>query len=71
MPEILTYQPQWISEKQACEWLDVTRNTLYKWRTEKGLNWTNLNNRHVMYDRKQIEKLLFDNSTYSVGQKTA
>lgn len=69
MPEVLEYQPQWISEEDTAKWLGVTKNTLFKWRTSKGLAWTNLGGKTPMYDRKQIEQLLFDNSTYSVGQK--
>lgn len=56
--------PEWITEKEACEWLRVNKSTLYRWRTEKGLAWTSINNRHIMYDRKQIEKMLYENSTY-------
>lgn len=66
----LTYTPEWISEEDTAKWLGVTKNTLFKWRSTKGLAWTNINGKTVMYDRKQIEQLLFDNSTYSVGQKS-
>jgi hypothetical protein len=65
------YTPEWINVDEACKWLGVDRSTLFRWRTEKGLAWTNINNRAVMYDRKQLEKMLFENSTYSVEQKTA
>ena len=65
------YQPEWINVDEACKWLGVDRSTLFRWRTEKGLAWTNINKRAIMYDKRQIEKMLFENSTYSVEQKTA
>jgi hypothetical protein len=64
-----TYQPEWINVDEACKWLGVDRSTLFRWRTEKGLAWTNINNRAVMYDRKQLEKMLFENSTYAFQEK--
>lgn len=71
MSETLSYQPQWISEEDTAKWLGVSKTTLFRWRSSKGLAWTNINGKTPMYDRLQIEKLLFDNSTYSVGQKKA
>jgi phage antirepressor YoqD-like protein len=59
------YQPEWINVDEACKWLGVDRSTLFRWRTEKGLAWTNINKRAIMYDKKQIEKMLFENSTYA------
>lgn len=65
-----TYQPHWISAEDAARWLGVEVNTLIKWRTTKGLAWTSLGGRTVMYDRKQIESMLNQNSTYAVtGEK--
>lgn len=63
------YQPEWINVDEACKWLGVDRSTLFRWRTEKRLAWTNINKRAIMYDKKQLEKMLFENSTYSVDQK--
>lgn len=71
MPETLTHTPEWISEEETAKWLGVTKNTLFKWRSSKGLAWTNINGKTIMYDRRQIEAMLYDNSTYSVGQKKA
>lgn len=53
--------PEWIPVAEVCRWLRVDRATLYRWRTSKGLAWTNINNRHVMYDKKQIQRLLYEN----------
>lgn len=69
MPETLTYTPEWISEEDTAKWLGVTKNTLFKWRTSKGLAWTNINGKTVMYDRRQIETLLNENSTYKIEGK--
>lgn len=63
-PEV--YKPEWISAKDVATWLGVHEITLFKWRTTYGLAWTNINNRTVMYDRKQINELLNKNSTYAV-----
>lgn len=64
------YAPQWISAEDAARWLGVEVNTLIKWRSTKGLAWTSLGGRTIMYDRKQIESMLNENSTYAVtGEK--
>lgn len=60
------YHPDWRSAQEIAEWLGVTVNTLFKWRTSKGLNWSNLEGKTVMYDKKQINELLNKNSTYAV-----
>jgi len=72
MSKTETYSPEWISEADACKWLGVDRTTLFKWRKEKGLAWTNINHRTVMYDKKQINEILNSNSTYKIeGKKLA
>jgi predicted site-specific integrase-resolvase len=58
------YQPDWINEQDACAWLGVRRITLIRWRSSLGLAFTNINGRTVMYDRKQINKILNERSTY-------
>jgi predicted site-specific integrase-resolvase len=63
--QIATYKPEWIKEADACTWLGVNRNTLIRWRSTLGLAFTNINGKTVMYDRKQIEKILNENSTYA------
>ncbi len=62
-----TYFPEWINEKDAAEWLNVHRNTLNKWRIEKGLHFTHINKRHIMYDKKQLIQILNENSTYKAA----
>lgn len=64
-----TYQPEWIKEKDACEWLGVKRLTLIRWRTSHKLAFTNVNGRTVMYDKRQINELLNNNSTYKFEGK--
>jgi len=61
-----TYKPEWISADDAAKWLGVTPNTLFKWRTSMGLHYSALNGKTVMYDKRQIESLLNDNSTYAI-----
>lgn len=61
-----TYQPEWINEQDACSWLGVDKSTLYRWRAQHGLAYTNINGRTVCYDRKQITELLNKNSTYAI-----
>jgi hypothetical protein len=61
--------PQWISAKDTAKWLGVDEVTLFRWRSSKGLAWTNINGKTVMYDKKQIEKMLFENSTYAFQNK--
>lgn len=63
------YQPDWINAKHAAAWLGVSEITLWKWRGSLGLHWTNINGKTVMYDKKQIEQLLNNNSTYASVQK--
>ena len=59
--------PDWISAEDACKWLGVDYTTLFKWRTSKGLHWTNMGGgKTVMYDRNQIKEILNRNSTYAV-----
>lgn len=58
------YQPDWISEEDTAKWLGVVKTTLFRWRTSLGLAWTNINGKTVMYDRKQINAILNNNSTY-------
>lgn len=60
-----TYQPEWINEADLRKWLGIGKTTLYNWRKTMGIAWTNINGKTVMYDKKQIEKLLFENSTYA------
>ncbi len=70
MAELKIYTPEWISAEDAAKWLGVDTVTLFRWRTSKGLAWTNINGRTVMYDRKQINSILNENSTYAVlGEK--
>ena len=66
MANLQEYKPEWISAADAAKWLGVEENTLYKWRTTKGLAWTNIDGKTVCYDKKQINELLNANSTYSV-----
>ena len=62
------YVPEWISAKDAAAWLGIEENTLFKWRTKLNLNWTNINGKTIMYDKKEIHQLLNQNSTYAVLQ---
>jgi predicted site-specific integrase-resolvase len=64
-----TYKPEWIKEEDACAWLGVTRVTLIRWRTSQKLAYTNINGRTVMYDKRQINALLNNNSTYKFEGK--
>lgn len=64
------YQPEWISEEDATKWLGVHKSTLHRWRQQLGLAFTAINGKTVMYDRRQINKILNENSTYKYqGQK--
>lgn len=63
------YEPDWISEADICQWLGITKTTLFRWRSSLGLAWTNINNRTVCYDRKQINRILNENSTYKIEGK--
>lgn len=70
MIETTEYKPDWRSAAEIAEWLGVEVNTLILWRTTKGLAWTNLSGKTVMYDKKQITELLNKNSSYAVlGEK--
>lgn len=60
------YTPDWRSEEEIAAWLGVDKVTLYRWRSSLGIAWTNINNRTVMYDKKQLTELLNSNSTYAV-----
>jgi len=60
------YSPEWRSAEEIANWLGVNVNTLFKWRTTKGLAWTNLDGKTVCYDKRQINKMLNDNSTYAI-----
>lgn len=63
-----TRRPDWISAEDACKWLGVDYTTLFKWRTSKGLHWTTMGGgKTVMYDRNQINEILYNNSTYAVA----
>lgn len=59
--------PDWISEETACAWLGISRHTLIRWRKDKGLHYTSVNKRTIMYDRGQLNNLLFSNSTYAAS----
>lgn len=61
-----TYTPEWTSADDVANWLGVQVRTLKKWRASKGLAWTNLDGKTVMYDKKQIAEMLNKNSTYAV-----
>lgn len=65
MKEQSTYQPEWISADAAANWLGVKKNTLFKWRTSKQLAWTTFG-RTPMYDKKQLNKILNEGSTYKM-----
>jgi hypothetical protein len=58
------YEPEWINEAEVEAWLGVTKMTLWRWRNAKGLAWTNVNGRSIMYDKKQIIRMLNAESTY-------
>ena len=64
--EIEYIEPEWISEEDVAKWLGVTSTTLYRWRSSLSLHYTNINGKTVMYDRNQINEILYKNSTYSV-----
>jgi hypothetical protein len=59
------YQPEWINAADAAAWLGIEENTLFKWRTRLALHWTNINGKTIMYDKRQINQLLNQNSTYA------
>lgn len=66
-----SYQPDWRSAAEIAEWLDIKPNTLILWRQTKGLAWTTMGGgRTIMYDKRQIEEILNQNSTYAItGEK--
>jgi hypothetical protein len=57
--------PEWISEADVVNWLKVSKTTLSNTREKIGLAWTTFNGKTVMYDKKQIDSILFKLSTYS------
>jgi len=64
------YKPDWISAKDAAEWLGVSQSSLFRWRKKLGLSFSYMGfGRTLMYDKKQINEILNQNSTYSVFQK--
>lgn len=70
MAQVESYTPDWQNEDKIAEWLGVDTSTLYRWRTQHGLAYTNINGRTVCYDKKQITELLNKNSTYALlGEK--
>lgn len=70
MKDSQPYEPDWISEADAMQWIGVSKVTLFRWRTTLGLHWTNLNGKNPMYDRRQLKEILNKNSTYAFsGQK--
>lgn len=64
--EIEAIEPEWVSEEDVAKWLGVTSTTLYRWRSSLSLDYTNINGKTVMYDKKQINEILYNNSTYAV-----
>jgi len=70
MKKDIAIKPEWINEQKACEWLGVNRTTLFKMKQTLGLQFTYLGkNRILMYDKNQINDILFNNSTYAVLNK--
>lgn len=58
------YQPDWITEKDVRDWLKISRTTLWKWKKEGRVAYTKVAGGKTMYDRKQINEMLNENSTY-------
>lgn len=69
MAQVQPYIPDWRNEDEIAEWLGVDTSTLYRWRTQHSLAYTNINGRTVMYDKKQITEMLNKNSTYKLQGK--
>ena len=59
------YSPEWISAQDAAAWLGIEENSLYRWRAKFGLHWSNISGKTIMYDKKQLNQLLNENSTYA------
>jgi len=59
-------EPNWISAKAMREWLgDISDDTERRLRESLNLHISKVG-RTTMYDRSQIEKIITDNSTYSL-----
>lgn len=62
---------KWMNEEKVLEWLGVSRSFMNKYAKEKNLNFSYLNGkRGKMYDRKQIEAILENNSMEQYIQET-
>jgi predicted site-specific integrase-resolvase len=47
---------EWISEIKLCEWLDVSRNTAWRWRKE-GMPYIG-NKGSIRYNKEEVEQWL-------------
>lgn len=62
----MSRKPDWMKEAEAASMLGYQPETLRKKVKAGKLNvaFTNLNNRNWQYDRKDLEKVLLENSTF-------
>lgn len=49
---------EWMNNKQVCEWLTISRTTLYKWR-KLGLPFSNVEGMNV-YNKEQVNQWLLE-----------
>lgn len=48
----------WMNNKQICEWLTISKTTLYKWR-KLGLPYSSIEGMNV-YNKEQVNKWLLE-----------
>ncbi len=48
----------WLTNKQVCEWLTISKTTLYKWR-KLGLPYSSIEGMNV-YNKEQVNKWLLE-----------
>lgn len=61
------YQPVWASEHDVCQWLGITKQSLVHCRIQYDLAFTTFGGLAVMYDIRQINGILNENSSYQAS----
>ncbi|MDD6864930.1 MAG: helix-turn-helix domain-containing protein [Lactobacillus sp.] len=49
---------EWLTNKQVCEWLTISKTTLYKWR-KLGLPYSSIEGMNV-YNKEQVNQWLLE-----------
>ena len=59
------YQPDWIAEADAVDWLKVHRSTLFRLRQDGKLNFSEFK-KTIFYDRNELRAYINSASTYAI-----